>query len=50
MSLWGELLSDWVGILSLLVLLFIIGMAVWFLRFFQRKMDEDARASAGSNK
>lgn len=34
MSLWGELFSDWVGILSFLVILFMIGMATWFSWYF----------------
>lgn len=38
-----DLFSTDYGLLSLGVLLFIIVMAVWFLRFFARKMDESAR-------
>lgn len=38
-----DLFSTDYGLLSLGVLLFIIVMAAWFLRFFSRKMDESAR-------
>jgi len=38
-----DLFSTDYGLLSLGVLLFIIVMAAWFLRFFARKMDESAR-------
>ncbi len=34
MELWGELFSDWVGILSFGVLVFILLMGVWFARYF----------------
>ncbi|MBV1875479.1 MAG: DUF3149 domain-containing protein [Cycloclasticus sp.] len=35
MELWGELLGSWGGILSLLVILFMLGMGVfigWFVK------------------
>lgn len=35
-----DLFSTDYGLLSLAVIVFIIFMAGWFLRFFQRKMDE----------
>ena len=38
------LLGTPIGWLSLLTIVFIIGMAAWLVRFFARKMDEDARA------
>jgi hypothetical protein len=34
MELLAELFSDWVGILSFGVIAFIIGMAIFFIRFF----------------
>jgi hypothetical protein len=37
MELWSELFSDWVGILSFLVIAFIIGMAAFFLAMFVGK-------------
>lgn len=39
-----DLFSTDYGLLSLGVLLFIIVMAVWFLRFFSKKMAESAKA------
>ena len=47
MSLWSELFSDWVGILSCGVIIFMVGMGIWFIRFFTRHMNESARAEAG---
>jgi len=41
MELWGELFSDWVGILSFGVIIFIIGMAIYFYKFFTSRMNED---------
>ena len=40
MELWSELFSDWVGILSFLVISFIIGMGVFFLSLFVGKSGE----------
>lgn len=37
-----NLLSSDYGLMSLAVILFVIGMSVWFYGFFKRKMDEDA--------
>ena len=34
MELWSELMSDWVGILSFLVIAFIIGMFGFFIVWF----------------
>lgn len=44
-----NLLSSDYGLMSLAVILFVIGMSVWFYVFFRRKMDEDA-ANAKSAK
>lgn len=41
----ANLLSSDYGLMSLAVILFVIGMSVWFYGFFKRKMDEDARNS-----
>ena len=46
MELWSELFSDWVGILSFGVIAFIIGMAIFFYKFFTSKMDEDEQNQA----
>jgi hypothetical protein len=41
-----ELFTSDVGLLSLGVIVFIIGMGVFFIRFFQRQMNESERASS----
>jgi hypothetical protein len=46
MELWSELFSDWVGILSFGVIVFIIGMAIFLYKFFTSKMDEDEQNQA----
>ena len=33
------------GLMSVAVIVFTLGMAVWFRMFFKRKMDEDAKAA-----
>lgn len=38
---WQELFFSDIGLFSLFVIVFIIGMAVWFARYFNRKMRED---------
>jgi hypothetical protein len=38
MKLWQDLLTTDYGLLSLAVLVFILVMAWWYLRFFMRKM------------
>ena len=40
---WQLLISSDIGLFSLFVIAFIIGMAIWFSRFFKRKMIEDER-------
>lgn len=39
-ELWAELLSDWVGQLSLFVIAFVILMAIFFLILFLKKSGE----------
>jgi hypothetical protein len=39
-----DLFSTDYGLFSISGILFMIGMAIWFYRFFQRKMDEAERA------
>jgi len=39
-ELWAELLSDWVGQLSLFVIAFIIVMAIFFIINFLKKSGE----------
>lgn len=44
-----DLFSTDYGLMSAGVIAFVLAMAVWFWRFFSRKIDESARA-AGSGK
>ncbi|RLK50679.1 uncharacterized protein DUF3149 [Alkalispirillum mobile] len=52
MELWIELLTSWIGILSLSVIVFIIGMAAFFIAFFVRKSREpgDGQPDLGSER
>jgi hypothetical protein len=43
MKLWLDLFSTDYGLLSLVVILFMLGMCVWFVRLFLGKMDEPPR-------
>lgn len=43
MGLLGELFSDWVGWLSFLVIAFIGVMAVFFIVWFRRNMENDEK-------
>lgn len=47
MKAMADLFSTDYGLFSISGLLFIVGMAIWFYRFFQRKMDEAERAQRG---
>ncbi|MEO8409136.1 MAG: DUF3149 domain-containing protein [Propionivibrio sp.] len=40
---WELLTTSDIGLFSLFVIIFILGMAVWFARFFSRKMHEDEK-------
>ncbi len=40
MDLWAELFGDWVGILSFLVIAFVIGMAAFFFGLFVGKSSD----------
>lgn len=42
---WDLLLTSGMGLFSLFVIVFIIGMAVWFSRYFNRKIREDEKAA-----
>ncbi len=45
----NELLTTDIGLMSLGVIVFMLGMSVFFVRFFLRHMHEDeARAKAGN--
>ena len=48
MMAWQLLFGSEIGLASLFVIVFIVGMAVWFSRFYSRKMTEDEnKAAAG---
>ena len=47
MKAWSDFFSTDYGLMSAGVLAFIVGMAVFFVRFFVRKMDEDERRAQG---
>ncbi|MBL8473610.1 MAG: DUF3149 domain-containing protein [Rhodocyclaceae bacterium] len=47
---WNLLFSSDIGLFSLATIAFILGMGVFFVRFFRRSMDEDeAKALAARN-
>lgn len=43
----SDLFSTDYGLMSISGIAFMLGMGVFFIRYFNRKMDEDARAAAG---
>lgn len=43
MKMLVDLFSTDYGLMSVGVIAFMLGMAVWFRAFFKRKMDEDAK-------
>jgi hypothetical protein len=43
MKLLSNLLSTDYGLQSIAVIVFILGMCVWFALYFKRHMDEDAK-------
>lgn len=42
---WNLLFTSGMGLFSLFVIVFIVGMAIWFSRYFKRKMAEDEKAA-----
>ena len=46
MLLLKNLMSDWVGLLSLITILAVVVMAGYYAWLFGRKVDEDTRAHA----
>ncbi len=48
MVLLKELLSDWVGLLSLITILAVVAMAGYYAWLFGRKVDEDTAAHAAA--
>ena len=45
---WQLLFSSDIGLASLFVIVFVVGMAIWFSRYFKRKMAEDEKKAAAS--
>ena len=45
MRLLSDLFSTDYGLMSIGSIIFMLGMGVFFLRYFSRKMDEDAKAA-----
>lgn len=48
MALLRELFSDWVGVLSLITILAVIVMAVYYGWLFMHNVDEETRSHRGS--
>lgn len=42
---WNLLLTSDIGLMSLFVIVFILGMSVFFMKYFTKKMHEDEAAS-----
>jgi hypothetical protein len=47
---WNELFSSEIGLLSVFTIGFVIVIGVFFLRYFSKKIDEDARNAARDQK
>lgn len=45
---WQLLFTSDTGLFSLFVIAFVVAMAVWFSRYFKRKMAEDEKKAAAS--
>ena len=43
---WNTLFSSDIGLFSLFVIVFIVGMAIWFARFYSRKIREEELTQA----
>ena len=46
MELFTRIFDSFIGILSFGVILFIVGMAVWFYRFFTKKIEEEDKINS----
>lgn len=42
---WNLLLTSDIGLMSLFVILFVIGMSLFFMRYFSKRMREDEALS-----
>ena len=49
MKLWQDLFGTDYGLMSISGIAFMIGMAIWFWRFFKRKMNESAQQAESGN-
>jgi hypothetical protein len=47
---WELLLNSEFGLASLFVIIFVLAMAVWFSRYYSRKMREDEKAANRSTR
>ena len=45
---WNTLFTSDIGLFSLFVIVFIVGMAFWFARFFSRQMHEEEQTQTKS--
>lgn len=43
MKLWASLFSTDYGLMSIGVILFVIGIAIFFIRYFLKNLDEEAQ-------
>jgi uncharacterized ion transporter superfamily protein YfcC len=46
---WELLFTSGMGLFSLFVIVVIVGMAVWFSRFYNRKMRQDEQAASAAD-
>ena len=46
---WQLLFSSDIGLLSLFVIVLVLGMAVWFSRFYNAKMRQDEQAASAAD-
>ena len=46
---WELLLTSGMGLFSLFVIVFIVGMAIWFSRFYNAKMRQDEQAASAAD-
>ncbi len=47
MSFWLDLMfGNFIGLISLFTIFFLIGMAVWFFAFFMKKIKEEEQAGS----
>lgn len=47
---WNTLFTSDIGLFSLFVIVFIVGMAFWFARFYSRKMREEEQQTQAKSR